>query len=449
MPWGKEQIDRQALASAAEDFAAFEAVGLAFREGVRVLDVGCFDGLNTVLKFAPYPGVARVVGIDPDADAVAEARGRTDDGRFSFLNVDFRSYDPGDERFDVVYFSHVLQHLEDPQAAIGKAARLLAPGGFVIVKTTDDGAKLSYPDPDGTMERLFALYDRHVRPNTAHTRVTDRRNGRKCLAYLRRAGLEDVRVRTFTVDTAGKGLEERRALFERCVYFRRNVPACVDPETAEEIRGLVEAWGTLFERDDYYFCNVTFMAIARKPLSGGEPFSYEGAVFGDAPVSSVFSFSDGRDPGARGGRLSIRPMREGDIGAVMAIQMASFSDPWTPFAFALELRHNPCARYAVAVDSAGDTIGYAGWWEMKECASLVQIATAPAARRQGVAHALLAHVLSLAAEAGCPYLQLEVRSRNEGARAFYRAEGFVQVDARPGSYRSPDADAIVLARQLP
>lgn len=449
MTWGKTQIDKQALASAAEDYAAFEAIGLACWKDARILDVGCFDGFNTVLKFAPYPEVARVVGIDPEATAIDEARLRTDDARFEFLNVGFEEYDPDEERFDVVYFSHVLQHLADPQAALDKAARLLAPGGFVVVKTTDDGAKLSYPDPDRVMERLFSLYDQHVRPNTEHTRVTDRRNGRKCLAYLRRAGLEDVRVRTFTVDTAGKGLEERRALFERCVYFRRNVPACVDPETAEEIRGLVEAWGTLFERDDYYFCNVTFMAIARKPLSGGEPFSYEGAVFGDAPVSSVFSFSDGRDPGARGGRLSIRPMREGDIGAVMAIQMASFSDPWTPFAFALELRHNPCARYAVAVDSAGDTIGYAGWWEMKECASLVQIATAPAARRQGVAHALLAHVLSLAAEAGCPYLQLEVRSRNEGARAFYRAEGFVQVDARPGYYRSPDDDAIVLARQLP
>lgn len=449
MTWGKAQIDKQAFASAAEDYAAFEAIGLACWEDARILDVGCFDGFNTVLKFAPYPKVARVVGIDPEATAIDEARSRTDDARFEFLNVGFEEYDPGEERFDVVYFSHVLQHLADPQAALDKAARLLAPGGFVIVKTTDDGAKLSYPDPEGVMERLFSLYDRYVRPNTEHTRVTDRRNGRKCLAYLRRAGFVDVRVRTFTVDTAGKGLSERRALFERCVYFRRNVPSCVDDKTAQEIRSLVKAWGSLFERDDYYFCNVTFMAIARKPLSGGEPFSYEGAVFGDAPVSSVFSFSDGRDPGARGGRLSIRPMREGDIGAVMAIQMASFGDPWTPFAFALELRHNPCARYAVAVDSAGDTIGYAGWWEMKECASLVQIATAPAARRQGVAHALLAHVLSLAAEAGCPYLQLEVRSRNEGARAFYRAEGFVQVDARPGYYRSPDDDAIVLARQLP
>lgn len=441
MPWGKEQIDKQARASAPEDYAAFEAIGLAFWEGARVLDVGCFDGLNTVLKFAPYAGIAHVVGIDPDAKAIEEARARIDDERFVFAVADFASFDPGRERFDVVYFSHSFQHLEDPQAAMDKAASLLAPGGFVIVKTTDDGAKLSYPDPNRAMERLFDLYERFVRPNVEHTRSTDRRNGRKCLAYAVRAGLSDARVRTFTIDTTGKTLAERRALFERCVYFRRTIPACVDPFTADEVRRLADEWGALFERDDYYFCNVTFVAIARKPMPGAAPFEYAGTIFGDAvPLTAA------PEPPCEGD-VAIRHMREGDIGAVMEIQMASFSDPWTPLAFALELRSNPRARYAVAVDAAGAVAGYVGWWEADGLASLVQIATAPHARRQGIAHRLLAHALASSAEAGCPLMQLEVRSRNHGARSFYRAEGFVEVEVRTGYYQAPDDDAVILARE--
>ena len=39
MAWGKGQIVKQALRTAPEDYAAFEAVNLAGRDGVRVLDV--------------------------------------------------------------------------------------------------------------------------------------------------------------------------------------------------------------------------------------------------------------------------------------------------------------------------------------------------------------------------------------------------------------------------
>lgn len=309
----------------------------------------------------------------------------------------------------------------------------------MIVKTTDDGAKLSYPDPNRAMERLFALYDGFVRPNTEHTRFTDRYNGRKCLAYLNHAGLVDVRVRTFTIDTTGKTLDERRALFERCVYFRRNVPACVDPATADEVHRLVDEWGALFDREDYYYCNVTFVALARKPIEGGGSFEYAGSVFGDAASYGAES--------SEGEGFRIRRMREDDIGAVMGIQMASFDDPWTPFAFALELRHNPRARYMVATDGCGNVVGYVGWWEMDEYATISQIATAPSARRQGIAHSLLSRVLASSAAAGCGSVQLEVRSRNDGARSFYRAEGFVQADVRPGYYQAPEDDAVILVRE--
>ena len=389
MAWGKGQIAKQALRTAPEDYAAFEAVSLAGRDGVRVLDVVCFDGFNTYLKFAPYAGVARVVGVDPLPEAVAEAAARAaGDARFSFVCSLFEDYEPeAGERFDLVYFSHVLQHLPDAQAALAKACRLLAPGGFVVVKTTDDAAKLSYPDPEQVMRRLFGLYERHVLPNTPHTACTDRYNGEKCYTLMRRAGLGNVTVRQFAADTCGKSREERRALFERCVYFRRNVPACVDGSVADEIRALADAWGALFDQDDYYFVTQSFVVIGQKPQEGAPPWKYAGPAFGSAPEALPKMHDaqaealpcDGPPlaPAEASARppapaVAVRPLAEQDLGAVMAIEIASFRDPWTPLAFALDLRHNPCAHYTAAFTESG-LAGYLGWWGAPEGAAIVQL----------------------------------------------------------------------------
>ncbi|RDB59905.1 ribosomal-protein-alanine N-acetyltransferase [Gordonibacter sp. 28C] len=455
MSWGKAQITKQAYRTAPEDYAAFEAVNLAGRDGVRVLDVGCFDGFNTRLKFAPYAGVSRVVGIDPMADAVADAAAlAADDPRFSFSCATFEEYEPGDEeRFDLVYFSHVLQHLPDPQAALDKAFRLLDPGGFVVVKTVDDAAKLSYPDPDDVMRRLFELYERHVLPNTPHTSRTDRYNGEKCYTLMKRAGLENVRVRTFSTDTAGKGLDERRELFERCVYFRRNVPPCVDEAAAAEIRSLVDAWGALFERDDYYFASQSFVAIGQKPQEGVRSWTYAGPVFGDGAAASAprpaatGGARAAEGEGAAAETLVLRPMTESDLGSVMGIEVASFRDPWTPLAFALELRHNPCARYTVAVVD-GDVAGYLGWWGTPEGAAIVRVAVDPAFRKAGVGRALVEQAARCACDEGHAALKLEVRAGNAVACAFYARLGFLVVAVRAGYYDDPPEDALVMALTL-
>lgn len=492
MPWGKTQITKQAYRTAPEDYAAFEAVNLAGRNGVRVLDVGCFDGFNTRLKFAPYAGVVRVVGVDPLPEAVAEATALTaGDPRFSFVCSTFDDYEPdNDEHFDLVYFSHVLQHLPDPQAALAKVERLLTPGGFVVVKTVDDAAKLSYPDPDGVMRRLFALYEQHVLPNTPHTARTDRYNGEKCYTFMRRAGLANVQVRTFSADTAGKSLDERRALFERCVYFRRNVPSCVDEDIAAEIHALVDAWAALFERDDYYFASHTFVVIAQKPQEGVPPWNYAGPKFSPQNVGpatvlptsihysnaltnepldipnasdirpSLHKPQEGHAEAKSCGGASIhdanasapvappiRSLAEADLGAVMAIEVSSFRDPWTPLAFALDLRHNPCARYTAALVN-GEVAGYLGWWSTPEGAAIVRVAVDPACRKAGVGRALVEQAAERARVEGHTVLTLEVRAGNTSARTFYARLGFQEASVRAAYYDDPPDDAVVMALPL-
>jgi ribosomal-protein-alanine N-acetyltransferase len=72
-----------------------------------------------------------------------------------------------------------------------------------------------------------------------------------------------------------------------------------------------------------------------------------------------------------------------------------------------------------------------------DAVDLMRIAVAPAARRRGLARALLGAVRSDVR------LLLEVSADNTGALAFYAAEGFVEIARRRRYYRD-GSDAVVM-----
>lgn len=61
--------------------------------------------------------------------------------------------------------------------------------------------------------------------------------------------------------------------------------------------------------------------------------------------------------------------------------------------------------------------GHRGW--------LYTVAVKPDRRRQGVATALVRHAEQALAKLGCVKLNLQVRGRDDGARAFYESLGYV------------------------
>jgi len=109
------------------------------REGAieSVLDAGTGTGRMLEL-LAPY--IKRGVGVDSSPDMLAIARDRleranihhcqvrlADVYRLPFANGD------SEQGFDAVLFHQVLHYLEDPQGAIVEAARVLKPGGRVLI----------------------------------------------------------------------------------------------------------------------------------------------------------------------------------------------------------------------------------------------------------------------------------------------------------------------------
>jgi 2-polyprenyl-3-methyl-5-hydroxy-6-metoxy-1,4-benzoquinol methylase len=93
-----------------------------------LLDVGCSRGGFCQLVKLNHPGVT-VWGIEVDPEAAAEAAARADRVIVGLFPDDIPDEAP---RFDAILFSDVLEHMEDPWAALRAARTLLSSDGVVL-----------------------------------------------------------------------------------------------------------------------------------------------------------------------------------------------------------------------------------------------------------------------------------------------------------------------------
>lgn len=139
---------------------------------------------------------------------------------------------------------------------------------------------------------------------------------------------------------------------------------------------------------------------------------------------------------------ALRAARESDVDAVLAIEHASFGDPWNRSAF-VELIDDPRVAFLVA-EAGGELCGYVVAWFVLDEGEIGNLAVADAARRRGAGARLLDGAIAAVRAAGVNTLYLEVRDSNAAARALYASRGFVEVGRRRDYYRRPKEDALVL-----
>jgi SAM-dependent methyltransferase len=124
-------------------------------EGLRVLDVGTFDGFYAYL--AEHRGAARVLAVDNEqyigwvkarwGVTLRGGEGFRAIGELIGSRVEYRRGDAfeltgAEERFDLIYCFGILHRVENPLGLLRGLGELLSPGGRVLVETygtTDDG----------------------------------------------------------------------------------------------------------------------------------------------------------------------------------------------------------------------------------------------------------------------------------------------------------------------
>ena len=139
----------------------------------------------------------------------------------------------------------------------------------------------------------------------------------------------------------------------------------------------------------------------------------------------------------------IRRMTVEDVPAVAELDRISFSLPWTERSFHFEVSSNPASRCWVA-EQGGQIIGVVVAWLLLDEVHIATIATRPEFRRQGIAQALLAHVLKSGAQEGALSPFLEVRASNSAAQAMYHKFGYEETGRRLRYYKDNGEDAILM-----
>jgi SAM-dependent methyltransferase len=209
----------------------------------RVAEVGC--GIGTAVRELVERGVA-AIGFDASPDMVEQARRLAPGAQFAVADVD--DLPLPDRSFDGYRAERVYQHLDDPAAALEEAARVLRPGGRVVLVDQDwEAFVVDGDDPFVTRVILQGFCDS----------LPGGRIGRRLRRLLAEAGFDDVHVEADTVTMTD---------YEQLAPL---LPSLVEPSVGEQSLGAstAEAWLEDQRRrgeDGVFFAAMThFLAAAR------------------------------------------------------------------------------------------------------------------------------------------------------------------------------------------
>jgi SAM-dependent methyltransferase len=155
------------------------------------LDAGCGDGRYLAALDGDLP--ERIAGVDIAERILETARARVPRAELRQANLESLPFENG--AFDLVLSSQVIEHVVDAPAAAGELARVLRPGGRLVISTdnADNRVTRMLNAPRNAVVGLLGLRGRRGRIESPATPYTRSSFG----ALLDRAGLQVEWVETF------------------------------------------------------------------------------------------------------------------------------------------------------------------------------------------------------------------------------------------------------------
>ncbi len=195
-PAEQRRLQQQSLDFAQQSAWLLDQAGI--QPGWRVIDVGCGPRGVLDLMAARVGPSGRVVGLEQNAEHAALAETFAGAQRLETVTIvkgDVVGNDLPTGSFDLAHERTVLVTVPDPAVALRAMVELVRPGGVVACQDPDQSARVCDP-PHPAWDRLTELLFEAWRRNGADPFL-----GRRLPRMLRRAGLEDVAVNLFAVET--------------------------------------------------------------------------------------------------------------------------------------------------------------------------------------------------------------------------------------------------------
>jgi SAM-dependent methyltransferase len=224
---------------------------LALAQGERVLDIGVGPGLLAVELASAVGPDGFVAGIDVSESMLELARGRSYDAPIELTTASATSLPFTDRAFDAVVSTQVLEYVPEIDEALAEAARVLKPGGRLLILDTDWDSIVWRNSDHERMRRVLTVWDEHL---------ADPHLPRTLRGSLAAAGFEPGVVAVIPLLNAGYDENTYSAgilrIIEAFVAGRGGLAAEEAAAWASDLRSLGA---------DYFFSLNRYLFVARKP----------------------------------------------------------------------------------------------------------------------------------------------------------------------------------------
>jgi len=157
--------------------------------------------------------------------------------------------------------------------------------------------------------------------------------------------------------------------------------------------------------------------------------------------------------------ITITPLRESDIPAILEIEYDSQPEPWNERAFLEEIDRAHSRLFVARLSERGSSgeegrrdsgivAGYICFWKVKDEIQILNVAVRKTLRRRGIARRLIQLAIRTGSGNHARFVTLEVRKSNLAAQSLYESLGFAAVGERPNYYGVQNESAILMQLEL-